>query len=196
MGTPALSNGAYSPLTSSTLPSFQTFCIERSETFVPGQPYDYAISNNAIYGSVGAGGDPLSIGTAWLYAQFTIGSLIVGPSNYDYFTSGTSRSANAGLLQFAFWALEDELNSTELAAQANNPFYKAALANFGGLPGAQADANGAYGVRVLNLDVAGESTTRAQDQLYRVGSPDNIGGPVPSLQPHTFLAQDFLDWWA
>ena len=59
---------------------FQTFCIETSEFFSPGTAYTATINDRAMFGSAGSGGDPISIGTAWLYRQFASGTL----SGYDY----------------------------------------------------------------------------------------------------------------
>ena len=77
--------------------SFQSFCLETNEYFTPGHTYFYSISNGAING--GSGGshpDPISVGTAWLYEQFSKGTLVV------------SNSEQAGQLQNTIWWLEEE----------------------------------------------------------------------------------------
>ena len=68
----------YSPLTGDPTaqdPYFQTFCIEANEHFSPGSTYDVTLSDRAMYGSQPPGGDPVSIGTAWIYSQFAAGTL-------------------------------------------------------------------------------------------------------------------------
>jgi hypothetical protein len=91
---------------------FQTFCIEYTEEFYPGQTYTYEISPNARNGgaSVGPdgtpGSDPVSVGTAYLYSQFAQGIL----SGYNY-TPGSgpgSREESARSLQNLIWFLEGE----------------------------------------------------------------------------------------
>ena len=107
-------------------------------------------------------GDPVSIGTAFLYSQFAQG--ILGGYNY-----GTGRITTAGQLQLAFWWLEDE---NAVAYDAANPFMKMVHDLFA-TP--RVDANGAYGVSVLNLTIIGGGL--AQDQLAY--------NPVP--EPATLL---------
>ncbi len=82
--------------------SFPTFCLETAEYFVPGGTYDAIVNNAAAYGGVGPAGDPICIGTAWLYSQFRAGTL----SGYD--ASGAARLADAGVLRQTIWYLEGE----------------------------------------------------------------------------------------
>ena len=84
---------------------FQTFCIEYNEEFTPGVSYGVGVSQKAQYGSQPPNGDPISIGTAWLYSHFAAGTL----SGYNY-SYGAGRSTTAGLLQEAIWWLEAEPN--------------------------------------------------------------------------------------
>ncbi|MBI1176254.1 hypothetical protein GC207_02315 [bacterium] len=174
--------GAYAPSTSGTISSgidgsswgyrstlngqqyFQTFCIEYSEEFYPGTSYSVGFSQNAMYGGQPTGGDPISIGTAWLYSQFASGNLnYPAPANnpsyvYDY-TFGSGRSATAGDLQAAIWWLEDEshgvrnslIDLVESVLGRNDTTIKD-------------NANGAYGVYALNLGAPGA----VQDQLVIV----------------------------
>jgi hypothetical protein len=137
---------------------FQTFCIEHNEFFSPGTPYSAAISQNAMYGGQPSGGDPISIGTAWLYRQFAAGTL--SGYNYTYGTAGRASSTSAGALQEAIWWLEAENGS-------RNSFIDTAEDALYGAHGAVQDAlivgnaNGAYGVYALNLGTPGA----VQDQL-------------------------------
>ena len=64
---------------------FQTFCIEYNEEFSPGASYSVGISQNAMYGNNPPLGDPISIGTAWLYSHFAAGTL----SGYNYAYGGS-----------------------------------------------------------------------------------------------------------
>jgi len=141
--------------------TFQTFCIEASETIGGyAATYDVVLNTSAMYGGVGPGGDPLSIGTAYLYHEFQNGTL----AGYAY-TGGTSaRKADAGELQNAIWYLEGEGGSLS----AN---YKSILeAEFTTVANAMnTDANGAYGVLVMNLYDANGG--RHQDLLVCVPAP-------------------------
>lgn len=118
---------------------FQSFCLEHQEGFLPKA--NFTISDRAILGGVGLQGDPISIGTAWLYWLFVTEQL----QQYDY-TPGLGRSASAQELQRAIWWLEDE-NGGALA-----DWIKALLeAEFGDEKAAKRDSQGAYNVRVLNI---------------------------------------------
>jgi len=164
----AINPNAYSGQTSGTDSLgrfyFQTFCIEYNEHFNPGGTYDASISPNAMYGNQPTGGDPVSIGTAWLYSQFARGTL----AGYNY-TYGTGRSATAGALQNVIWWLENEPVGV-VDPGIGNVFRNAVLAQFGSYAAAIADANGAWGVRALNLGQPGY----VQDQLVIVPEPTTV----------------------
>jgi hypothetical protein len=85
-------------------PSFQTFCVETSEFFSPGVVYNVTFGSNAMYGGQAPGGDPISVGTAWLYHEFQKQTL----DGYDWDTTDGHRSADAGILQATIWYLEGE----------------------------------------------------------------------------------------
>jgi hypothetical protein len=152
-------------------PSFQTFCLEANEEIKVGSTYDVVFNTKAINGGVGAGGDPISLGTAWLYHHFQDQSL----KDYNWTVAG-GRATSAGLLQDTIWALEDE---THLGLDPGTVFSAAVVAKFGSWAAAKADANGAYSVRVLNLydynnlDGLGSSPLR-QDMLVCVPAPGAI----------------------
>src|SRR5215204_4827316 len=60
--------------------SFYTFCIEKGEHFYPGQTYIYELNSAAVLGSGNhdlstPGMDILSQGSAYLFAEFTKGTL-------------------------------------------------------------------------------------------------------------------------
>jgi len=121
---------------------FQSFCLEHSELIKVGATYDIAFNNNAINGGVGPAGDPLSIGSAWLYHNFQKQTL----DDYEW-TPGVGRVASAAALQTTIWWLEDETADPG----AGNLFRNAVIAKFGTVAAAKANNNGAYAVAVLNL---------------------------------------------
>jgi hypothetical protein len=157
--------------------SFQTFCIEKAETFNYGTAHAAAISGAAIHGGVPNGSDPVAVGTGWLYSQFAQGLLTDYLGN-NYFSTG-SRSTNAGELQKAIWWLEGEITTN----QSNNKYIKAAATALGvgstvptsspgaGGSGLAADSlnghNAAwYGVYALNMGpFDGNPNVTSQDQL-------------------------------
>lgn len=150
------------------VPSFQTFCIETAEFFSPGVTYNVVLNDKAIMGQMAPNGDPLSVGTAWLYHEFQNQTLD------GYVWTGVGRSTSAGALQNAIWYLEGEGGSL-------NAYTTLAANQFGGLANAMLDNNGQYGVKVMNLyDSAGN---RAQDMLVCVPAPGAIllGGIGVSL---------------
>jgi len=85
---------------------FLTFCVERDEYLtVPGGTYDADNdSTSADKGGVNTdSGDPISNATAWLFQQFTAGTLDTAASGFSYSDAGGNQ------LQDAIWWLENEL---------------------------------------------------------------------------------------
>jgi hypothetical protein len=158
-------------------PNFQTFCVETTEFVnIPSGNYEVVFNNGAVYGNGGGNGsyDPLSVGTAWLYYQFQLGTL----ENYYYNSSSGStfsnRAAAAGDLQKAIWWLEGESGGD------SNAYYSKLIvdaSHFGSEMAAMADNLGNIRqspVGVLNLwDVGyvGVSGHQHQDQLVCVPEP-------------------------
>ncbi len=108
-GTPNIGGGEFKAVTSAD-GSFLTFCLEQEiGVRSNGTPYYYTISDYALAGgpdSHNAGaGDPISKGTAYLYQQFFWGTLVDSDGSGNY---NDNRDFNAGMLQAAFWYLEDE----------------------------------------------------------------------------------------
>ena len=141
---------------------------------MPGGPYEAVFNNGAVYGGGGGDGvyDPLSVGTAWLYYQFQLGTL----SGYDYTPPGRAITAEA--LHKAIWYLEGE------SGGVNNSYATLAINQFGSLAGAQADnfQNGQRKIPVMVLNLwdighVGEGGYQHQDQL--------VCAPVP--EPATML---------
>jgi len=146
---------------------FQSFCLETEEYISLGQSYNANVNDRAIQGRNGATGDPISVGTAWLYSHFRALDL----ATYNY-TAGSGRNASANALQDAIWWLEVE-------GGARNDFINIAAAALGspGVPLTDAEiranaATGAYGVVVLNL--YNSNGTVAQDQLALVPEPTTM----------------------
>jgi hypothetical protein len=144
--------------------SFQTFCVEVQEHIYTNTDYKAEINHNAIYGGVVPDGDPISVGTGWLYSQFARGTL----AGYNY---GVGRIGSADLLQKAIWYLENETGNP-----GNNIFLNAAVSHFGTLAAAQADGGWYFGVYALNLTRVSDNLI-CQDQLIYV--PD--GGSTVML---------------
>ena len=145
--------------------TYQSFCIEGGETINANTTYDAVKSQNAVWGSVGPAGDPLSVGTGWLYSQFARASWTAGLS-YDYTNPGRSTGAgsSADLLQLAIWWLEGE---NSVAYNAGNLYMKGVVDKFGSEALAKANGSWNYGVYAVNL-TAVTTGARAQDGLIYV----------------------------
>lgn len=120
--------------------TFQTFCLESLEHIYLNRTYNAVINNRALNGGVGSAGDPISIGTAYLYSEFAKGTL----ENYAFGGTDDQRKASAALLQQAIWYLEGE------AGGAANYYYNLAVTKLG-IADPKIDNNGSYNVAVLNL---------------------------------------------
>jgi len=166
----------YTPAAANLMTScFQTFCIETGEFFYPGAIYNVTISDEVLYdGGLFPDGEPITMGTAWLYSRFAAGAL----TGYDY-TDGSGRIASAGDLQQAIWYLQGETGLVNGGADGT-AFYNEAMSALGSAA-VNSPANGAYGVVALNLWVInpdGSNGAGAQDQLMVV--PEPIAVPEPS----------------
>lgn len=142
--------------------TFQSFCLERNEYVSIGGTYTVVgISDSAMMGGVSGatdGADPLSGKTAWLFYNFTMGTL----PGYD------GSLAQQGLLQNAIWMLEGELPVD--GTSYSNYYYNLAMTGLVS-PGVYIDvwADNYIGtVRVLNLVT---DKGAAQDQLATVPEP-------------------------
>jgi hypothetical protein len=143
---------------------FLSFCIETNEyinPYSPGTSYWYSLGPSAIQG--GTGGphpDPISIGTAWLYNRFSLGLL------------GTLTVDQQNDLQGAFWFLEQEtaptVSGVNFHSSATNYYVSLAQTALGISTDLKGDANGAYGVVVVNLWKDAAMTLPAQSMLGRV----------------------------
>jgi hypothetical protein len=146
-----------------------TFCLQKTEymnftnNFIVGSINPYTLTDPDDKGGLN-GKDWISSQTAWLYTQFSDGTL----SNYVYGSTGNatfaSRAASADALQHAFWMLEEEEQ-----LDPNNYYIDLATRytpqNFG-----------TGNVAVLNLFVYNSQgvLVEAQDQLTRVPEPATV----------------------
>jgi hypothetical protein len=150
-------------------PSFQTFCLEKTEYINLGGSYDMSKNTAAVKGGTSTmAGDAISNATGWLYYQFATGAL----ASYNY---GTAASAAA--LQNAIWFLENEggSNSGQAGIWITAAQGAAGTGDVG--PGGYVGALG--NVVVLNLwtSTNHNASTVAQDQLYL--DPGTGSVPVP-----------------
>lgn len=164
-------NGAVSGLSG----SFLTFCIEKNEPINIGagggnaNVYDFTISDSAHNG--GAGGpnpDPISFATAYLFTQFTNGTL----SNYAYNGTTQERIESANAFQYALWQLEEESGITNAQADAWVAEALAAVAN------ASIWGETLGDVRVMTLTKNGNSF---QDMLTLIPLPPSAWMGLASL---------------
>ncbi|SEM09807.1 VPLPA-CTERM protein sorting domain-containing protein [Syntrophus gentianae] len=158
------------PLSSETQQgTFQSFCLEKDEYLYTGATYAVTISNSANGGGKNTNsGDPISLGTAYLYSNFAKGTL----SGYNY-SYESQRETSAAALQHAIWYLENEETYAD-AGGTSNIFLNAVISQFGSLENADDDSNGAYGIKVANLWVPGHEGDLAyarQDQLVATPIP-------------------------
>ena len=127
-------------------PSFQTFCIESQITFHNGGTYNYTVS------ATDHAGHPLTWGAAWLFAQFTAGTL----PGYDY-TFGSGRMNSAGALQAAIWDLQLQTVPSGFGVLSVQTGIDLGLANTAAIAAghlASDPANGAFNVDILSLSDA------------------------------------------
>jgi hypothetical protein len=171
-----LSNSAYAGYGKQSLTTFETFCLEYTETFTPGVSYNYtqdAFASNGGYNAPADQKDEISIGTAWLYSRFAagnLGSAFNTSNSISYIQSNTD-------LQLAFWWLEEEIGAIPTSRlpggsfnASSNVFLTLAQTQLGlSLNDLRGDATGdAFGVEVLNLTASNGNAK--QSQLYYTGT--------------------------
>jgi hypothetical protein len=121
--------------------------------FNAGQTYTYSL------GSLDSRGVALTEGTAYLYSQFSKGTL----GNYDY-TDTATRNTDASELQAAIWWFQGEQTYPGYPSPTNNVFYKEAITALGSANADLAE-NGKFGVEVLQM---WDGKNAAQNQLVLV----------------------------
>ncbi len=162
---------------------FRTFCVQRGE---------YLDFNRAGFNVTGitnhsefVGGNTLTPYTAYLFSQFSNGSL----SGYDYSANTAAHTADADSLQRAIWLFEGEISGVGTDAQAKTWVKEAINAvgvRFAGFtygPRGTATWGTSLGsVQILNLTWAttryGKAGSGAQDVLY-VGANGSPSDPPP-----------------
>lgn len=157
---------------------FGTYCIQKNEYFSSGGIYDVVVNDRAIkagvnnnQNNVSDGYDIISVGTAYLYAEFAKGTL----AGFNY-----GLASSAADLQNWFWYLEHEQTN-----QGSSTFGNLLVSQFGSVANSMVDYTGNE-VKVLNLTTGGlTNRTYNQDQLVYVGVPD--GGSVVAMLGLTML---------
>lgn len=114
------SGGEFQAVTSNNS-TFLTFCLEETVFLHFGANYTYTIDGNMVKSA----NDPISQGTAWLFLNFSNGTLVDSDGVGNYLDN---HNLNAGLLQKAIWALEDEIAAP---APNSNAYYDLALLHGG-----------------------------------------------------------------
>lgn len=160
---------------------FLAFCLEYSEhiTLSNNQGYYVNVSNQAINGGGGPNPDPVSLVTAYLYSQYRAGT------NPNVPTTPTG----AANLQNAIWWMEQELGNDATAATTGGAAlitYAKGQLGLGALTDAAlraTDANGAYGVRVLNVYSNPQLTSLNQDMLAMVPEPSTYAAAALLMVP-------------
>ncbi|MFO1488414.1 MAG: hypothetical protein U1F65_08045 [Verrucomicrobiota bacterium] len=152
---------------------YETFCISRDAGITIPGTYFASLNPAGVYQPNNVA---ISKGSAWLYDQFTSGTLpgyrYGGAAIVDPGHTLSQRAEDAYLLQFAFWTLEGQYSILNDPNQdLNNPWVALAANQFGGglagLAAAKAANNpGDYNVGVLNLNFI-----------------NNDGSVGPSVQP-------------
>lgn len=144
---------------------FQTFCLESQEEISDrSATYLAYLNDKAIWGGVGPQGDPISVGTAWLYYLFATENPVLG---YNY-SPGSARITSARALQAAIWYLEGESGGFLTSA-----IQTLLINQFGSIANAKLDNAGRYPVKVLNLYLETQcGQKRRQDMLVLCAVPD------------------------
>lgn len=142
---------------------FQTFCVEKNETFEYGKVYDVQINTQTV--NTGA---QLNNAVALLYTQFREGTL----AGYRLNGSTSQRKSDAAQLQNLIWYLMGDNPSLNLGANKFFPVLAAAFGTQGGALRSGAFDNDQIGsVRIMNLMRNGQ---HHQDQLMIVPAPGAI----------------------
>ena len=154
--------------------TWKSFCIEKNENISLSDP-PYEVKGISGYAMAGGNGgqdalingtnaDSLSNETAWLFWNFSMGTL--GTDSYAY----TSTNAQEGYLQNIIWYLEGEIDFSTLD-QTNKNFYNAWNSDY-----LASGWTNQGQVQVVNLGIG------IQDQLI-------VGTPVP--EPGTMFLLGF-----
>ena len=155
---------------------FLGFCLEYTESInlSGNQNYFVNVSNQAVNGGGGPNPDPLSLVTAYLYSQFRAGNI-------------ATTAQGAADLQNAIWWMEQEITTGQRTAAATTLINNAKTAlGLNALTDAALralDANGAYGVRALNVYSNSTLTSLNQDMLAMVPEPSTYAAAALLMLP-------------
>lgn len=159
--------------------TWKSFCIEKNENIALDRSYEVkGISGYAMAGGIGGQdavingttADSLSNETAWLFWNFSMGTLGNGTYQYDSNFSKNNKYVHQGYLQNIIWYLEGEIDFSALD-QTNKNFYNAWISDY-----SQSGWVNNGQVQVVNLGVG------VQDQMI-------VGTPVP--EPGTMVLLGF-----
>jgi len=150
--------------------------------FTPGTTYNLGLSLNVL-GSVNPKSPiPLSVGAAYLYQQFALGTL----AGYNY-TSASTRLTDAGLLQAALWYFEGGQSYSGFpSGGTGNQYYTDALNYVEGLGYGASElttavtSEGEFGVEIMNL-TATSGGGAAQNQLVFLGGGSGLTDQDPPV---------------
>ena len=157
---------------------FASFCLEKNEYITPGNTYAIEdITNGATAGGIGGPNpDPISNETAWLFWNFSQGTL----AGYN----SSSSTMQAGL-QNLIWEGEEEISSYSLLNRSNSllGFYE--LDWFFAAQDAVADGwnNNDGKVAVLNL----KHYVDLEESGYWENSQDQLIAAAPVPEPGTMV---------
>ncbi|MCP4247580.1 MAG: hypothetical protein GY778_11075 [bacterium] len=150
---------------------FVTFCVESHGPIDFGTTYDVVLNHAAVVHVGGGPPDALSPMAAYLFSQFTQGTL----SNYRYDGTTHQRRRSANQLQRALWYIEDEDWPDSLSGKASDWYDEAFDAvSDGGVWHDQWGSDSIGNVRVMNLysdGHGGDSNYNIQDQLVMIPAP-------------------------
>jgi hypothetical protein len=153
--------------------SFQSFCLEATESIIPGSTYDIQIGTEAVSGGLNngpagpSGGDPLDARTAYLYSNFRAGTL----SGYDY-TPGTGRSDSAQALQDVIWYIENETANDWSTGSLQDTFYTAAQDAV--TSGSWVGVGDVWVLNLYGIGHVGDLSYRHQDMLVTIPAPGAV----------------------
>jgi hypothetical protein len=155
---------------------FLGFCLEYNEhiTLSGNQDYYVNVANQAINGGGGPNPDPLSMVTAYMYSQYRAGNI-------------ATTAQGAADLQNAIWWMEEEITTSQRSSAAatmiSNAKTALGLTALSDTALRALNANGAYGVRALNVYSNATLTAMNQDVLAMVPEPSTYAAAALLMVP-------------